>query len=126
MYGLFLLVRAGRRVVRNAEATLSIENTTMKPDRFFVPTQVSVDAVPVEEEDPATIGEEGSGGGMAYKILESCGCCGVCVTECPVQAISAGAETYVIDEALCVGCKGYYDEPACITVCPMDCIVKAP
>ncbi len=61
---------------------------------------------------------------MAYKILESCGCCGVCVDECPVQAISPGDDIFVIDEKACVDCNGYYDEPACINVCPMDCIVK--
>ena len=61
---------------------------------------------------------------MAYKILESCGCCGVCVDECPVQAISLGDDIFVIDEKACVACDGYYDEPACINVCPMDCIVK--
>lgn len=61
---------------------------------------------------------------MAYRILEDCGGCGVCVGECPVQAIAPGDEIYVIDEKVCVDCKGYSNEPACATVCPMDCIVK--
>lgn len=61
---------------------------------------------------------------MAYRILDSCGYCGVCENECPVEAISADDEVYVINEAVCVDCKGHYDEPACVAVCPMDCIIR--
>jgi ferredoxin len=31
----------------------------------------------------------------------------------------------VIDQATCVECQGHHDSPKCVTVCPVDCIVKA-
>ncbi|MDZ7271891.1 MAG: YfhL family 4Fe-4S dicluster ferredoxin [candidate division KSB1 bacterium] len=62
---------------------------------------------------------------MAMKITEECISCGACEPECPVSAISEGDEIYVIDPAVCVECKGHYDSPRCVEVCPVDCIVKA-
>lgn len=62
---------------------------------------------------------------MAMKITEECISCGACEPECPVSAISEGDEIYVIDAAACVECKGHYDSPRCVEVCPVDCIVKA-
>ncbi len=62
---------------------------------------------------------------MAMKITEECINCGACEPECPVSAISEGDEIYVIDPAVCVECKGHYDSPRCVEVCPVDCIVKA-
>jgi ferredoxin len=62
---------------------------------------------------------------MAMKILDDCISCGACEPECPVEAISEGDSTYVIDASLCVECEGYNDEPACISVCPTESIVKA-
>ena len=62
---------------------------------------------------------------MAMKITDDCTSCGVCEPECPVDAISEGEEIYIIDADLCVECEGHFDEPQCIEVCPMDCIVKA-
>ena len=62
---------------------------------------------------------------MAMKITDDCTSCGVCEPECPVDAISEGEEIYIIDADLCVECEGHFDEPQCVEVCPMDCIVKA-
>lgn len=62
---------------------------------------------------------------MALKILDDCISCGACVPECPVEAISEGDTIYVIDEAVCVECVGHNDSPACQSVCPVECIVKA-
>jgi len=61
---------------------------------------------------------------MAHRILEDCINCGACVPECPTNSISEGDPVYVIDESTCVDCKGYYDEPQCVSVCPVDCIIE--
>jgi ferredoxin len=34
-----------------------------------------------------------------------------------------GDTIYVIDATTCVECKGHYDAPQCVSVCPVDCIV---
>ena len=61
---------------------------------------------------------------MAHRITEECTYCGACEPECPVSAITAGEDTYIIDEATCTDCVGNYDQPACVEVCPVDCIIK--
>lgn len=53
---------------------------------------------------------------MAYEITTECICCGLCMSECPVEIISEGAEVYKIDAALCTSCA------ACVTVCPVGAI----
>ncbi|MDR1662079.1 MAG: YfhL family 4Fe-4S dicluster ferredoxin [Azoarcus sp.] len=50
----------------------------------------------------------------------------VCEPECPNSAISQGDEVYVIDPAKCTECVGHFDEPQCVQVCPVDCILKDP
>lgn len=62
---------------------------------------------------------------MAMKILDTCIACGACLPECPVNAISEGDPIYIIDPDKCVECQGYFDSPQCVSVCPVDCIVKA-
>jgi len=62
---------------------------------------------------------------MAMKILDTCIACGACLPECPVNAISEGDPIYIIDPNKCVECQGYFDSPQCVSVCPVDCIVKA-
>ncbi len=61
---------------------------------------------------------------MALYITEECTYCGACESECPVNAISAGSEIYVIDAASCTECEGYADSPLCTAVCPAECIVQ--
>ncbi len=63
---------------------------------------------------------------MAYKITEECINCGACEPECPNEAISEGEEIYVIDYTKCKECEGYFDEPQCASVCPVDCCVPDP
>ncbi|MCK5833339.1 4Fe-4S binding protein [bacterium] len=54
---------------------------------------------------------------MPHRITEECISCGSCEAECPVDAISEGEDTYVINPELCTDCG------ACTEVCPVDAIV---
>ena len=63
---------------------------------------------------------------MALMINEECIACDVCVPECPNDAISEGDPIYIIDPNLCTECVGYFDEPQCVEVCPVDCIIPDP
>ena len=53
---------------------------------------------------------------MAYTINDECISCGACVGECPVGAISEGANQYVIDADSCIDCG------ACADTCPTNSI----
>ncbi|RRJ21219.1 ferredoxin [Rheinheimera mesophila] len=48
--------------------------------------------------------------------------CDICVPECPHTAIYRGESHYQVTAELCTACVGFYDKPACIEVCPLDCI----
>ncbi len=61
---------------------------------------------------------------MAYQITSKCINCDMCLMECPNQAIKMGKKTYEIDPARCTECKGFYDSPTCVNVCPIHCIKK--
>lgn len=61
---------------------------------------------------------------MALKITDECINCDVCEPECPNQAISMGADFYVIDPDRCTECVGHFGEPQCVQVCPVECIPK--
>ena len=63
---------------------------------------------------------------MALMITDACINCDVCEPECPNEAISQGAEIYVIDPARCTQCVGHFDTPQCVEVCPVDCIPLDP
>lgn len=63
---------------------------------------------------------------MALKILDACINCDMCDPECPNQAISLGEEIYEINPDLCTECIGHYDNPTCVSVCPIDCIIVDP
>lgn len=63
---------------------------------------------------------------MSLLINEECIACDACIDECPNEAIEEGDPIYVIDPDRCTECVGEYDEPACIAVCPVDCIVPDP
>lgn len=62
---------------------------------------------------------------MAMTINDECISCGACEPECPNNAISEGEEKYVIDPEKCNECVGHYDEPQCVSVCPVDACVKS-
>jgi len=53
---------------------------------------------------------------MAYVILDTCNTCGLCLDECPIDAISVGESIYVIDDTCC-------EFQECVAVCPEDAIV---
>lgn len=53
---------------------------------------------------------------MAYVIGEGCLSCGACAAECPVEAISEGADKYVIDADKCLDCG------TCAATCPVGAI----
>lgn len=66
---------------------------------------------------------------MALTILEECINCDMCGPECPNEAISlqtvpSGKRVYQIDPNLCTECEGFYPEPTCVKVCPIDVVVK--
>lgn len=53
---------------------------------------------------------------MAYKINDDCANCGVCDSECPVEAISEKDGKRWIDPAKCTDCG------TCAGVCPTEAI----
>ena len=53
---------------------------------------------------------------MAHVISDECVSCGSCEAECPVGAISQGADHYEIDADACVDCG------ACAAQCPTGAI----
>jgi ferredoxin len=63
---------------------------------------------------------------MSLMITDECINCDVCEPECPNGAIAQGDEVYVIDPSKCTECVGHFDEPQCIQVCPVDCILPDP
>ncbi|WP_080667217.1 MULTISPECIES: 4Fe-4S binding protein [Bradyrhizobium] len=63
---------------------------------------------------------------MPFKIIASqCTSCSACEPLCPNVAISEKAGSFVIESAKCTECIGYFDEPQCVAVCPVDntCVV---
>lgn len=64
---------------------------------------------------------------MSLMITEDCINCNACVDECPNDAISEGETVYVINADLCTECVGFFDEPQCVNVCPVeDTIIPDP
>ncbi|KTG17785.1 MULTISPECIES: YfhL family 4Fe-4S dicluster ferredoxin [Guyparkeria] len=63
---------------------------------------------------------------MSLLITDECINCDVCEPECPNGAISQGDEIYEITPDSCTECVGHYDEPQCVEVCPVDCIITDP
>lgn len=57
---------------------------------------------------------------MALMITKECIVCGACEPECPNNAITAGDAFYEIEPELCTECVGYFNEPQCKSVCPID------
>jgi len=78
---------------------------------------------------------------MALLITDECINCGACEPECPNNAIYEGGVKWELGSSTfppvsddyfyivpdkCTECVGYYDEPQCMAVCPVDCIIKNP
>lgn len=78
---------------------------------------------------------------MALLITDECINCGACEPECPNTAIYEGGTKWELDgnthEPIavdyfyivpdkCTECVGFHDEPQCMAVCPVDCIIKDP
>ncbi|HER07620.1 MAG TPA: YfhL family 4Fe-4S dicluster ferredoxin [Bacteroides sp.] len=63
---------------------------------------------------------------MALIINDECINCGLCVDECPNEAISEGDDIFVIDPDRCTECVGFFDEPQCAEVCPVEACVLDP
>ncbi|MGX7590832.1 4Fe-4S binding protein [Candidatus Karelsulcia muelleri] len=60
-----------------------------------------------------------------YKITNECINCGACELECPNNAIYESKENrYFIVPEKCTECIGKYENPQCVTVCPVNCIKK--
>lgn len=60
---------------------------------------------------------------MALKITGECINCDVCEPQCPNQAISMGEDHYEIAWHACTECVGHHEEPQCVLLCPVECIV---
>ncbi len=63
---------------------------------------------------------------MSLKIIDECINCDVCEPACPNEAIYQGELIYEIHPDKCTECVGHFDEPQCMVVCPVDCIIKDP
>ena len=57
---------------------------------------------------------------MSLMITEECIACDACRDECPNGAIEESDPIYIIDPDICTECVGHYDEPSCISVCPVS------
>ncbi len=53
---------------------------------------------------------------MPFEISEECLVCGVCMDECPADAISEGEDQFYIDPDECTDCG------ACQEVCPNESV----
>jgi ferredoxin len=53
---------------------------------------------------------------MAFVITDKCNACGVCLDECPIEAIEPGEAKFVINDLCC-------EFQECVAVCPEEAIV---
>jgi ferredoxin len=75
---------------------------------------------------------------MALLITDECINCGACEPECPNTAIYEGGVPWSLDGKThepfindyfyivpdkCTECVGFHNEPQCMAVCPVDCII---
>ncbi|AWU45255.1 4Fe-4S dicluster domain-containing protein [Blattabacterium punctulatus] len=82
---------------------------------------------------------------MSIKITDECINCGACELECPNHAIYEGGkkwrisdgtskkitkyknpikkDIYFIVSEKCTECVGFYEEPQCVIICPVNCCI---
>ena len=63
---------------------------------------------------------------MALFITSDCINCEICQMECGNDAISRSDDIHVIDPDRCTECVGLHEEPRCVTVCAVACIIPDP
>lgn len=63
---------------------------------------------------------------MSLIITDECINCDVCEPVCPNTAIFQGIAIYEIRPENCTECVGHFNEPQCVAVCPVNCIIKDP
>ena len=61
---------------------------------------------------------------MALKINDLCVNCWACVDVCPTESIFAGKAKahrhFIIDPRTCTECVGFYEDPQCASICPIE------
>ncbi len=60
---------------------------------------------------------------MALLITNDCVNCDACEPLCPNEAIYPGDDIYIIEPDCCTECVGHFDEPRCVEICPIGCIM---
>ncbi len=60
---------------------------------------------------------------MALLITSDCVNCDACEPLCPNEAIYPGDDIYIIEPDCCTECVGHFDEPRCVEICPIGCIM---
>jgi DNA-binding transcriptional regulator YiaG/Pyruvate/2-oxoacid:ferredoxin oxidoreductase delta subunit len=61
---------------------------------------------------------------MSYTATNRCTQCESCLPLCPTNAITViDGKAVWIDPSRCNNCIGYYPEPQCLTVCPVDAVI---
>ncbi|MBI4714882.1 MAG: YfhL family 4Fe-4S dicluster ferredoxin [Nitrospirae bacterium] len=60
-------------------------------------------------------------------VTDQCISCDACIPECPNDAIIKQKSTYFIEWEKCTECVGFYEDPQCVEVCPVDdCCIPDP
>ena len=63
---------------------------------------------------------------MALMITDECISCGVCLPECPNEAIVEDNGVFRIRGGRCTECAGFFDEPKCRELCPVSASCPIP